>query len=115
MLPAAHRIRTAADFHSTTRRGVKSSRGRVVAYVHRVADGLPPRAGVIASSSIGGSVIRHRATRRIRAALAGMLAELPDGTRVVVRALPGADREPLLPQQVRAAVVAASREARVAG
>jgi ribonuclease P protein component len=100
VLPAAHRIRTAADFRETTRRGAKASRPSVVIYLLDSGDGRPARVGVIASSSIGGSVVRHRATRRIRGAVSPLLAQWPCGVRIVVRALPGADSDPLLAQQV---------------
>ena len=104
MLPAAHRIRTAADFRQATRRGAKAARGRVVVYLESTDDQRPALIGIIASSSIGGSVVRHRASRRIRGAVASVLSSLPHGSRVVVRALPGADSDPLLPQQVQAGI-----------
>lgn len=109
MLPAAHRIRTAADFRETTRRGVKATRGSVVVYLNSTPDSAPARLGVIVSSSIGGSVVRHRAARRIRGAVAGVLDSLPLGSRIVVRALPGADRDPLLAQHVLAGIRALVR------
>jgi ribonuclease P protein component len=50
---------------------------------------------------VGGSVQRHRAARRIRGALSGLVADLPHGSRVVVRALPGADVDPALAEHVQ--------------
>jgi len=91
VLPAANRLRTAADFQTTTRRGLKASRGSVVVYLDRRSSGETPRVGVIVSKSVGGSVQRHRAARRIRAAVRPWLAAVPTGSVVVVRALPGAD------------------------
>jgi ribonuclease P protein component len=91
MLPAANRLRTAADFRDTTRRGAKASRGAVVVYLNRASTGVEPRVGVIVSKAVGGSVQRHRAARRIRAAVRPLLTEVPPGATVVVRALPGAD------------------------
>jgi RNase P protein component len=55
--------------------------------------------------------VRHRASRRIRAALLPEVSALPEGCRVVVRALPGADREPLLRDQVHAGLEAALTKA----
>jgi ribonuclease P protein component len=52
--------------------------------------GLPARAGLIVSRKVGGSVVRHRVSRRLRAQLACRLDKLPAGARVVVRALPSA-------------------------
>jgi len=107
MLPAAHRMRSAADFSETTRRGTKVTRGSVVVYLHRSADDTPPRLGLIVGKAVGGSVVRHRAARRLRAALAPVVVDLPQGSRVVVRALPGAAADPGLADEVRGAVAAA--------
>lgn len=105
MLPAAHRLRTAADFTHTTREGRRTGRGAVVVYLDRdvVGEGAeaPPRLGVITSKAVGGSVARHRAARRIRGAARSVVPGLPPGTRVVVRALPGADRSGTLGDDVR--------------
>ncbi len=49
----------------------------------------PSRAGFIVSRAVGGSVVRHRVARRLRASIRARLDELPAGSRVVVRALPG--------------------------
>lgn len=47
-----------------------------------------PRAGLVVSRAVGGSVVRHRVARRLRHLLAPRLSALPSGARVVVRALP---------------------------
>jgi len=49
-----------------------------------------PRAGLIVSKAVGGSVVRHRVSRRLRHLLAPRLRELPETAMVVVRALPPA-------------------------
>ena len=104
MLPAAHRLRTAAEFTDTTRRGRKTTRGCVVVYLAVEESDVPARLGVITSKSVGGSVARHRAARRIRAAARDDVLSLPRGTRVVVRALPGADRSASLGDDVRGGI-----------
>jgi ribonuclease P protein component len=104
MLPTAHRMRSASDFSHTTRRGSKVSCGSVVAYVDTADDGGPARVGLIVSKSVGNSVSRHRAARRLRAGIRPLLADLPEGLRVVLRALPGAVCDPDLPSQVADAV-----------
>lgn len=114
MLPAAHRMRAAADFTDTTRRGTKVARGPVVVYLLASDEAWPARAGLIVGRVVGGSVQRHRAARRIRAALAPLLPDQSPGTRVVVRALAGADTDPALPAHV-AEAVAAARAPRRAG
>lgn len=50
----------------------------------------PSRAAFAVSKAVGGSVVRHRVTRRLRAQLLPLLDRLPSGTDVVVRALPEA-------------------------
>lgn len=49
----------------------------------------PAQAGLIISKSVGGSVVRHKVARQLRHTLKDLLALLPDGAHVVVRALPG--------------------------
>jgi len=107
MLPAAHRMRTAADFTDTTRTGTKVARGPVVVYLHRADEAHPARVGLIVGKVVGGSVERHRAARRIRGALTPLMADLAPGTRIVVRALAGADTDPGLAEAVRDAVTSA--------
>ena len=46
-----------------------------------------PRAGLVVSKAVGGAVVRHRVSRRLRHLLASRLGALPPGARVVVRAL----------------------------
>jgi ribonuclease P protein component len=125
VLPAANRLRTAADFRETTRRGVKAARGSVVVYLTVAAgaavqetleagDGpagkatsdVEPRVGVIVTKAVGGAVERHRAARRIRGAVRPLLGELPRGARMVVRALPGADTDPRLAADLVSSVTA---------
>lgn len=52
--------------------------------------GGPARAGFVVGRAVGGSVQRHRVTRRLRHLMAEHLTTLPDGLGVVVRALPPA-------------------------
>jgi ribonuclease P protein component len=104
MLPAANRMRTAADFAHTTRRGTKVSRGSVVVYVTTAPDQAAPRVGLVVSTSVGNSVLRHRVSRRIRGAVAPLLPTLPAGTRLVVRALPGSATDQALPRSIAEAV-----------
>lgn len=50
----------------------------------------PALVGFVVGRSVGGSVVRHRVTRRLRAIAAARLSELPAGSATVVRALPEA-------------------------
>ena len=106
MLPAANRMRDAADFTHTTRRGTKVTRGSAVVYVDLTAEAAAPRVGLVVSKAVGNSVIRHRVSRRIRGIMRPLLSTLPEGTRVVVRALPGSATDTGLTQHIRAAVAA---------
>lgn len=84
-------MRRSDDFTSVLRAGVRSRRGSVVVHLSReLTAGAPPQVGLIVGRSVGGSVVRHRVARRLRGQLAGRLTTLPEGSGVVVRALPDA-------------------------
>lgn len=93
MLPPAHRLRSSADFTEVVRRGRRA--GRPLLAVHLLPAGSdgepsPPRAGLVVSKAVGGSVVRHRTARRLRHLLRDRLGALPPGSRLVVRAAPAA-------------------------
>ena len=92
MLPAGHRLRRSADFHSTTRSGLRAGRSALVVHLSPSIAGSPGpgRIGFTVGKAVGNSVIRHRVTRRLREAVRPLLPDLPAGSRVVVRALPDA-------------------------
>jgi len=48
----------------------------------------PSRVGLVVAKAVGGSVVRHLVSRRLRAQLSERVDRLPAGSRVVVRALP---------------------------
>lgn len=83
-------MRRSADFASVVRDGARARGGTVI--VHQRV-GLPvaaPLVGFVVNRGVGGSVVRHRVARRLRAQVAGRLAALPPGSGTVVRALPAA-------------------------
>lgn len=103
MLPQANRLHRSADFSTVLRRGRRAGRPLLsvalltAAAAERTADPQPdpvleplpnpaPRAGLVVSKAVGGSVVRHRTARRLRGLLATRLMELPAGSRLVVRA-----------------------------
>ena len=53
-----------------------------------------PRAGLLVGRAVGNSVVRHRVTRRLRAAVREELERLPDTADLVVRARPEAGTAP---------------------
>ncbi|HEY2221334.1 ribonuclease P protein component [Actinomycetospora sp.] len=89
MLPRPYRVRRPDDFRRILRRGRKAGRRRLS--VHALAgDDGGSRAGFVVGRTVGGSVERHRVTRRLRHLVGERLAGLPDGTALVVRAHPPA-------------------------
>lgn len=96
MLPAVHRLRASSDFATVTRRGHRVRCGDLVVYLLLDSTGearIPARVGLVVGKSVGGSVVRHQVSRRLRAQLAVRRGALPTGCRLVVRALPDtADR-----------------------
>lgn len=113
MLSPASRLRHASDFSEVVRRGRRVSRPLVT--VHLLTSDepsvSPPRAGLVVSKAVGGSVVRSRTARRLRHLLRDRLAGLPAGARLVVRAGAragtassvelGADLDSALPVAVR--------------
>lgn len=101
MLPAPHRLRRRPDFTAAVRCGRRAGRARLVVHLdiaNVTADGTArpddavglPRAGFVVSRSVGDAVTRNRVKRRLRHVVRERLVDLPDGARLVVRALPAA-------------------------
>ena len=112
MLPARQRLRSSSDFTEVLRHGRRA--GRPTLTVHLLTGSgpdLPPRAGLVVSKAVGGSVVRHAVSRRLRHLLRDRLVTLPAGSRLVVRAAPasaasdsaqlGADLDAALSRLVR--------------
>jgi ribonuclease P protein component len=83
-------MRRSTEFASVVRAGARARSGHLV--VHQFAGLTPgrPVVGLVVGKSVGGSVVRHRVSRRLRAQLAQRLDRLPDRSGTVVRALTGA-------------------------
>jgi ribonuclease P protein component len=86
LLDHDHRMRSGVDFRATVRRGAKAAQPTVVVHVLPGADGSSS-VGFVVSKSLGSSVARNRVKRRLRHLMRDRVDRLPDGTRVVVRAL----------------------------
>jgi ribonuclease P protein component len=71
-----------------------------VIYVAASPEERAARVGIVVGKSVGGSVERHRVARRIRGAVAPLVPRLPVGSRVLIRALPGASADPSLAADV---------------
>jgi ribonuclease P protein component len=115
MLAAAQRLRRSGEFAAAIRGGRRVGRGAVVAHLDRPnipasaipaqtgspsttparptgAEQLPvpARAGFVVSKAVGNAVVRNAVRRRLRHLVRERLVDLPAGTTLVVRALPGA-------------------------
>lgn len=84
-------MRRRDDFAAVLRSGTRVRRGSLVVSVcPDLTDGSPALVGLVVGRAVGGSVVRHRVSRRLRAQLSLRLAELDAGSGTVVRALPEA-------------------------
>jgi ribonuclease P protein component len=89
VLSREHRLRHHAEFSDVVRRGRRATRPLLT--VHLLAGAEPlPRAGLVVSKAVGGSVVRSRVSRRIRHQLRDVVPGLPGGSQLVVRAAPAA-------------------------
>ena len=100
MLPARHRLRTAADFSATVRGAGGARSGARLLVVHgryalssegeNRSASPPARVGFVVSKAVGGAVTRNRTKRVLRHLVADRLPRIPAGCDLVVRANPAA-------------------------
>jgi ribonuclease P protein component len=100
VLPTENRLRRREDFAAAVRRGRRAGRPLLVVHLrsnsnsadpHEAGgDASPARAGFVVSKAVGNAVVRNRVKRRLRHLVRDRMDELPPGSLVVVRALPGA-------------------------
>ncbi|WP_132475107.1 ribonuclease P protein component [Rhodococcus sp. SMB37] len=97
MLPEPYRLRRRSDFSEAVRRGRRQGRRDLVVHALQreqpdfVVSGVDgPRFGLVVSKAVGPAVIRHRVARRLRHICVELVESIPEGTDVVLRALPGA-------------------------
>jgi ribonuclease P protein component len=106
MLAAQHRMRSTRDFQSVRRNGKKVLIPGLVIHVHLGMYGsAPSRVGLTVGKDCGNAVQRHRVSRRIRASMGPVLAFLPTGTGLVVKALPQIHTLPLDPEVITEALL----------
>ena len=93
MLPAAARLRRRQEFTDVVRRGRRTSRGPLTLHLTQpapVEDAAATQVGFVIGKAVGPAVVRNRLRRRLRHVLRPRLVALPVGSRLVVRARPGA-------------------------
>jgi ribonuclease P protein component len=83
-------MRRSRDFAVVVRDGERTRGGPLIVHQRAGLANGSPLVGFVVAKSVGGSVQRHRVTRRLRAQVAQRLIALPPGSGTVVRALPGA-------------------------
>ncbi len=82
-------MRSGEDFRVTVRRGAKAVRPTLVAHVALPSgsESGTTSVGFVVSRSIGSAVDRNRVKRRLRHLMRTRMADLPVGSRIVIRAL----------------------------
>ena len=95
---AAHRLTGSAQFSLATRTGRRASSGTLVVHLARPDDADPEsggpsrddpaRIGFVVSRAVGNAVTRNRVKRRLRELVREQGESVPDGSLLVVRALP---------------------------
>jgi ribonuclease P protein component len=91
LLDQVHRMRSGEDFRVNVRRGAKAVRPTLV--IHALPSGTDAGAtsvGFVVSRSVGSAVDRNRVKRRLRHLMRTRMSDVPDGSRIVIRALPSA-------------------------
>jgi ribonuclease P protein component len=137
MLPAANRLRHSGEFANAVRSGRRVGRGAVVVHLtvqqgtdnrsteHNSVEqpgnsefpgfrSSAPKAGFVVSKAVGGAVVRNKVKRRLRHLVGQRLSAYPNGTTLIVRALPGAADKDFreLGADLDAALAAAARPRR---
>ena len=92
MLTKSARLTESSDFTRTTKSGHRAATEFFVGYLYLTGTNESPKAGLIISKSVGGSVLRHRIARKARHAIAHNIATLPAGSLLVLRAIGKAEK-----------------------
>ncbi|MGV8912205.1 MAG: ribonuclease P protein component [Rhodoglobus sp.] len=89
MLSKANRVTHPSDFRLAVRRGRRYSAPHCVVHIVSNERSTGVRFGFIVSKAVGNAVVRNKVRRRLRAAAAQLLPNVPDNSDIVVRALAG--------------------------
>ncbi|MDT0157822.1 ribonuclease P protein component [Microbacterium sp. ARD32] len=88
MLARPNRLTRGVDYRQVVRRGRRCGGPRLVTSALPSASARAPRFGFIISKQVGTAVVRNTVRRRLKAVCAEFLQTVPEGTDVVIRALP---------------------------
>ena len=89
MLAKANRLVRADDYRRLVRRGHRVVTRHAVIYIVHGDDFRPPRFGFIVAKTVGIAVDRNRVRRRLKVLSFMAMPGVPNGTEIVIRALPG--------------------------
>jgi ribonuclease P protein component len=94
VLPTDARLTSSSDFARATKSGIRVTSEHFVGYLYispvtnaSNINTVSPKCGLIINKTVGGSVKRHRLARKVRHAVAPLIATLPTGSLLVIRAL----------------------------
>ena len=93
MLAHAHRMRDGHQFATAIRRGRRAGSSTLVVHLVFGEDSLeplPPRIGLVVGKVVGNAVTRNQIKRRLRHLVRERIDSLPEGSLLVIRALPPA-------------------------
>lgn len=88
MLARPYRLTSGSDYRLVVRRGSRCGGARVITSVLTTGENRAARFGFIISKQVGTAVVRNSVRRRLKALCAEALPRVPEGTDVVIRALP---------------------------
>ncbi|WP_083391819.1 MULTISPECIES: ribonuclease P protein component [unclassified Microbacterium] len=88
MLARPFRLTRGSDYRLVVRRGSRCGGARVLTSMLATGESRAARFGFIISKQVGTAVVRNTVRRRLKAVCAEALPRVPQGTDVVIRALP---------------------------
>ncbi|MCK2033260.1 ribonuclease P protein component [Microbacterium sp. KSW4-4] len=88
MLARPFRLTRGSDYRLVVRRGSRCGGARVLTSMLATGESRAARFGFIISKQVGTAVVRNTVRRRLKAICAEALPRVPQGTDVVIRALP---------------------------
>jgi ribonuclease P protein component len=92
MLARRHRLTSGADISTTLSSGKRLRLPAATASLWITGGQGCPQVGLAVGKAVGNSVVRSRVSRVIRHGIAPLIDQLPAGSWLVIRAMPGAER-----------------------